>query len=38
MVPAARKGKHKEHLCAMCAYIRANKYMIFFALKVRGCH
>lgn len=32
-VPTARSGAHKNHLCPMCAYVRANKYFIFFAIK-----
>jgi len=32
-VPTAKSGAHKDHLCPMCAYVRANKYFIFFAIK-----
>jgi hypothetical protein len=30
---SASTGEHKNHLCPMCAYVKANKHLIFFAIK-----
>ena len=32
-VPTARTTAHREHLCDMCAFLRANRFLAFFGVK-----